>query len=162
MITGINKKPTENKLTRQFGEILYAMDKPLLFMIFLVFIISCFAVYSASHDEITRFYQHLRNLIISATLIIILARVPSVYIEKLAIPTYILTIILLIATEFFGETTNGATRWINLGLIKMQPSEVMKIALPLIMAWFVQKNDGLNNLIIGSIYRKKVIFALVT
>ncbi len=121
------------------------MDKPLLLMIFLVFTISCFAVYSASHDEINKFYQHLRNLIIAATLIVILARVPSVFLEKLAIPTYVLTILLLIATEFFGETVNGATRWINLGFIKMQPSEIMKIALPLLMAWFVQKHDGLNS-----------------
>jgi len=138
-------KSQKNYFRDFFKDIFLYMDKPLLLMIFLVFIISSFAVYSASHDEIQKFYQHLRNLIIAATLIIILARIPSVFLEKLAIPTYVITILLLIATEFFGETINGATRWINLGLIKMQPSEIMKIALPLLMAWFIQKHDGLNS-----------------
>lgn len=142
----IFSKRTSNSRTKGFlNDVFVSMDKPLLLMILLVFLISGFAVYSASHDEINRFYQHLRNLAISAALIVILARVPSVFLEKLAIPTYLITILLLLATEFFGERINGATRWIDLGFIKMQPSEIMKIALPLIMAWFVQKNDGLNS-----------------
>ena len=138
-----NVSPTK-RLTNVIKDVFTTMDKPLLFMIFLVFLISCVAVYSASHDEIHKYYQHLRNLVIAASLIVILARIPSVFLEKLAIPTYVITIFLLMATEFFGETINGATRWINLGFVKMQPSEIMKIALPLVMAWFVQKNDGLN------------------
>ena len=113
------------RLTYVIKDVFTTMDKPLLFMIFLVFLISCVAVYSASHDEIHKYYQHLRNLAIAASLIVILARIPSVFLEKLAIPTYVITIFLLMATEFFGETINGATRWVNLGFVKMQPSEIM-------------------------------------
>ena len=114
-------------------------------MILGVSIISCFAVYSSSHDEIIRFYQHLRNILIAGLLIIFLSHIPSVIIEKFAIPAYITTILLLLATEFFGETVNGATRWINLGFITGQPSEILKISLPLLLAWFVQKSEGLNS-----------------
>ena len=113
-------------------------------MILGVSIISCFAVYSSSHDELIRFYQHVRNILIAGLLIIFLSHVPSVIIEKFAIPAYVTTVFLLIATEFFGETVNGATRWINLGFINMQPSEILKISLPLLLAWFVQKSEGLN------------------
>ena len=74
-----------------------------------------------------------------------MSHVPSVIIEKFAIPAYITTILLLIATEFFGETVNGATRWINLGFITGQPSEILKISPPLLLAWFVQKSEGLNS-----------------
>ena len=121
------------------------LDRPLSIMILGVSIISCFAVYSSSHDEIIRFYQHLRNILIAGLLIIFLSHIPSVIIEKFAIPAYITTILLLLATEFFGETVNGATRWINLGFITGQPSEILKISLPLLLAWFVQKSEGLNS-----------------
>ena len=94
-------------------------------MILGVSIISCFAVYSSSHDEILRFYQHLRNILIAGLLIIFLSHVPSVIIEKFAIPAYITTILLLFATEFFGDTVNGATRWITLGFVTGQPSELL-------------------------------------
>ena len=103
-------------------------------MILGVSVISCFAVYSSSHDEIVRFYQHVRNILIAGLLIIFLSHIPSVIIEKFAIPAYIATILLLIATEFFGETVNGATRWINIGFITGQPSEILKISLPLLLA----------------------------
>ena len=67
------------RLTYISKDVFTTMDKPLLFMIFLVFLISCVAVYSASHDEIHKYYQHLRNLAIAASLIVILARIPSVF-----------------------------------------------------------------------------------
>ena len=120
------------------------LDRPLAIMILGVSIISCFAVYSSSHEELIRFYQHVRNILIAGLLVIFLSHVPSVIIEKFAIPAYVTTVFLLIATEFFGETVNGATRWINLGFINMQPSEILKISLPLLLAWFVQKSEGLN------------------
>ena len=141
----LEKKHHKTQIFSNLNGLFVSLDRPLSLMILMVFTISCFAVYSASHDDIQKFYQHLRNLFIALVLIMLLAKIPSVFLEKLAIPTYIATILLLLATEFFGETVNGATRWINLGIVKMQPSEIMKISLPLIMAWFVQKNDGLNS-----------------
>ncbi len=135
----------DKKISSYFIKIFGRLDKQLTLMILALALISCFAVYSASHDEATRFYQHVRNILIAGFLIIILSHIPSVMLEKLAIPFYCVTIFLLVATEFFGETVNGAKRWINLGIIKMQPSEVLKIALPLLMAWFIQKFEGLNS-----------------
>ena len=136
---------TERILPSGIYKIFAYLDRPLTIMILMVAMISCFAVYSASHDEISRFYSHLRNIFIALILIVILSHLPSVMLEKFAIPVYVASIFLLIATELFGETVNGATRWINLGLIKMQPSEILKIALPLLMAWFIQKSEGLNS-----------------
>ncbi|MEL6283583.1 MAG: FtsW/RodA/SpoVE family cell cycle protein, partial [Pseudomonadota bacterium] len=49
--------------------------------------------------------------------------------KALALPFYAITLALLIAVEFFGEIGMGAQRWINLGVVQLQPSEPMKIAL---------------------------------
>ena len=136
---------TSKILPKPFLFIIKNLDKPLTLMILAVSVISCFAVYSSSHDEMVRFYQHLRNIFIAGLLIVCLSHVPSVIVEKFAIPAYSITIVLLIATELFGETVNGATRWVDLGFLKMQPSEILKITLPLLLAWVIQRTDGLNS-----------------
>jgi rod shape determining protein RodA len=51
-------------------------------------------------------------------------------------------VLLLIATELFGISRKGATRWLNLGFIVIQPSEILKIATPLMLAWWFQLREG--------------------
>lgn len=57
----------------------------------------------------------------------------------MAFPLYVLGIVLLIAVALFGEVQNGARRWLNLGVMHVQPSELLKIAVPLMMAWYFDK-----------------------
>jgi cell division protein FtsW (lipid II flippase) len=59
----------------------------------------------------------------------------------LAVPLYTLGVALLVAVALFGITKKGATRWINVGVV-IQPSEIMKIAMPLMLAWWFQKREG--------------------
>ncbi|KAG0771298.1 hypothetical protein G6F22_016599 [Rhizopus arrhizus] len=54
----------------------------------------------------------------------------------------VLGVVLLLGVEFFGETSKGATRWLNLGVTRIQPSEMMKIAVPMMLAWYFQRHEG--------------------
>ena len=71
---------------------------------------------------------------------------PLHYLMRAAVPAYLLGMVLLIAVAFFGEITNGARRWLNLGVTTIQPSELMRIAVPLMMAWYFEKHEAMLTL----------------
>ena len=124
----------------------FAMDQPLFFIFIGLAGLSLLAVYSASHEEPERFFNHLRNLIVAGFIMLMLAQIPSTWLQKVAIPLYGLGLVLLLAVALFGDTSKGATRWLDLGIARIQPSEIMKIAMPLMLAWVVQQRDGLKTL----------------
>jgi rod shape determining protein RodA len=70
------------------------------------------------------------------------AQVPPQKLMLVAVPLYVLGVALLLGVEFFGITRKGATRWLNVGVTVIQPSEIMKIALPLMLAWWFQRREG--------------------
>jgi len=59
----------------------------------------------------------------------------------LAVPIYTVGVMLLIAVAIFGITKKGARRWLNVGVV-IQPSEILKIAMPLMLSWWFQKREG--------------------
>lgn len=124
----------------------FAMDQPLFFIFIGLAGLSLLAVYSASHEEPERFFNHLRNLVVAAIIMLMLAQIPSTWLQKVAIPLYGLGLVLLLAVALFGDTSKGATRWLDLGIARIQPSEIMKIAMPLMLAWVVQQREGLRTL----------------
>ena len=113
-------------------------DIPLLVIVLGIFCVGMLAVYSAGFDFPGRFADHLRNIVISVFAIIIFASISPQIAQRIALPLYLLGVILLIGVELFGITKNGSTRWLNLGITVIQPSEIMKIAVPLMLAWFFQ------------------------
>ncbi len=122
----------------------FAMDQPLFFIFIGLAGLSLLAVYSASHEEPERFFNHLRNLVVAAFIMLMLAQIPATWLQKIAIPLYGLGLLLLVAVALFGDTSKGATRWLDLGIARIQPSEIMKIAMPLMLAWVVQQREGLR------------------
>ncbi len=86
-----------------------------------------------------RFADQSRNFIIAFFAMWVVALIPPKLLMKCAPPAYVLGVALLVAVELFGETSKGATRWLNLGVTRIQPSEMMKIALPLMLAWYFQR-----------------------
>jgi len=98
-------------------------------------------MYSSGFDHGTRFEDHGRNMLIAAGIMFIVAQVPPQRLMAMAVPLYVLGVALLIAVALFGITRKGATRWLNLG-ITIQPSEILKIAMPLMLAWWFQKREG--------------------
>jgi rod shape determining protein RodA len=98
-------------------------------------------MYSAGFDHGTRFVDHARNMALAFGLMFIVAQIPPQKLMGLAVPLYTLGVSLLVATALFGITKKGATRWLNVGVV-IQPSEILKIAMPLMLAWWFQKREG--------------------
>ncbi len=121
-----------------------ALDQPLFFLFCGLVGLSLLAVYSASHHDPERFFSHVRNLTLAGIIMLVLAQVPANWLQKTAIPLYAMGLLLLVAVELFGQTTKGATRWLDLGIARIQPSEIMKIAMPLMLAWVVHQRNGLK------------------
>ncbi|MBP7324425.1 MAG: rod shape-determining protein RodA [Alicycliphilus sp.] len=116
-------------------------DWPLIGLLLLLSGIGLVAMYSSGFDHGTRFYDHGRNMLLAAGILFVVAQVPPQRLMMLAVPLYALGVALLVAVALFGITKKGATRWINVGVV-IQPSEIMKIAMPLMLAWWFQKREG--------------------
>jgi len=100
-------------------------------------------MYSAGADYGTRFADHARNMLIAAALLFGVAQIPPQHLMKAALPLYLLGLALLLAVALFGTTKNGAQRWLNVGMV-IQPSELLKIATPLVLAWWFHQREGLR------------------
>jgi rod shape determining protein RodA len=98
-------------------------------------------MYSAGYDFGNRFVDHGRNMLIAFGILFLVAQIPPQRLMALALPLYTVGVALLVATALFGVTKKGATRWLNVGVV-IQPSEVMKIAMPLMLAWWFQRREG--------------------
>ncbi len=98
-------------------------------------------MYSAGFDHGTRFVDHGRNMVLAVGILFVMAQVPPQRLMALAVPLYSLGVLLLVATALFGVTKKGATRWLDVGVV-IQPSEVLKIAMPLMLAWWFQRREG--------------------
>jgi len=119
----------------------HGFDGPLAFGVFLLACAGMLTMYSSGHDHGTRFQDHGRNMLIAAGIMMLVAQIPPQRLMSLAVPLYTIGLALLIAVAIFGVTKKGARRWINLG-ITIQPSEILKIAMPLMLAWWFQKREG--------------------
>ncbi len=98
-------------------------------------------MYSAGYDSGTRFVDHARNMALGFVVMFVMAQVPPQRLMRLAVPLYTVGVALLVATALFGITKKGATRWLNVGIV-IQPSEILKLAMPLMLAWWFQKREG--------------------
>ena len=116
-------------------------DGWLAFAVFLLVCAGLVTMYSAGFDHGTRFVDHARNMLIAGGIMFVVAQVPPQRLMEFAVPLYTVGVALLIAVALFGITKKGAKRWINLGVV-IQPSEILKIATPLMLAWWFQRREG--------------------
>jgi rod shape determining protein RodA len=128
-------------LWQRLRPVLTGFDGPLLVGLLVLAGLGMTEMYSAGFDSGTRFADHGRNMLLGALIMFGVAQVSPQRLMRLAVPLYTLGVALLIATALFGMTKKGATRWLNLGVV-IQPSEVLKIAMPLMLAWWFQKREG--------------------
>ncbi|MCV2362427.1 rod shape-determining protein RodA [Paucibacter sp. DJ1R-11] len=117
-------------------------DLPLLLAIAWLMGLGMVCMYSAGYDHGTRFVDHGRNTVLAIAIIFLVAQVPPQRMMALAMPLYVVGVTLLLATALFGITKKGATRWLSIGVTQIQPSEILKIAVPLMLAWWFQKREG--------------------
>ena len=104
--------------------------------------ISLLSLYSASDGDWSRMLRQMVSLLVALSCMWLMANMPLHYLMRTAIPIYLLGMAMLIGVALFGEINNGARRWLNLGVTTIQPSELMKIAVPLMMAWYFEKHEA--------------------
>jgi rod shape determining protein RodA len=118
------------------------LDRPLLALALVLALIGLAALYSASNDQPARVSAQLGNLALALAAMWVVARVPPQTLMRFALPAYAAGIALLVAVALFGDVVNGARRWLHVGVARFQPSEIMKLALPLMLAWYFHKNEA--------------------
>jgi rod shape determining protein RodA len=116
-------------------------DGPLAFAVFVLACAGLLTMYSSGYDHGTRFEDHARNMLIAGVILFFVAQIPPQRLMALAVPLYLVGVTLLVAVAVFGVTKKGAKRWLNVG-VTIQPSEILKIAMPLMLAWWFQKREG--------------------
>ena len=118
-------------------------DMLLLLAIAMLITIGLTAMYSAGYDNGARFGLQVRNMVLAGLVFFVVAQVPPQRVLAMAVPLYCVGVVLLVMTALFGidPTNKGARRWLNIGIV-IQPSEILKIATPLMVAWWFQRREG--------------------
>lgn len=122
---------------------LAVFDGPLALIMLLLLAVGLTTLYSAGIDLPGIVENQVRNILVAFVVTWITANLQPQTLMRFAVPIYALGIALLVAVAAVGTVKLGARRWLNLGVLNFQPSEIMKIAMPLMLAWFFQKRQGL-------------------
>jgi rod shape determining protein RodA len=128
-------------LARRIAPVFQGFDGLLAFAVLLLACAGLLTMYSSGYDHGTRFMDHGRNMLLAGFIMFVVAQVPPQRLMFFAVPVYVVGVSLLVAVMLFGITKKGATRWINVGVV-IQPSEILKIAMPLMLAWWFQRREG--------------------
>jgi rod shape determining protein RodA len=126
---------------RRLLPIFSGFDGPLLVVMLLLGGAGLLTMYSAGFDAGTRFVDHGRNMLFALGVMFVVAQISPQTMMRFAVPLYSVGIALLVAVAVMGVTKKGATRWLNVGVV-IQPSEIMKMAMPLMLAWWFQRREG--------------------
>ena len=119
------------------------LDGSLMLVVALLMLCGLTALYSATLDAPGRFFDQLRNIAVAVLIMWLAAHIPPQTLMRAAVPLYLIGVALLVAVFLFGVTKKGATRWLSLGVTVIQPSEIMKIAMPLMIAWYFHRHEAL-------------------
>ena len=140
---------------RRVGRFVTAhLDQPLLGATLILMGMGLVVLYSASNASMVRVSGQFTNMMVALGVMWIFANIPPHYLMRLSVPVYILGVLLLVGVALFGDIVNGARRWLNLGITRIQPSELMKIAAPLMLAWYFERYEAtlrLKNYVIAAI-----------
>jgi rod shape determining protein RodA len=128
-------------IRRLFEKLVRRIDGPLMAALALTLALGLTVVYSAGGASLDRVAGQARNLAVALLALWLFAHVPPQVLMRLALPTYLAGLALLVAVALFGEVRNGARRWLGLGFTTIQPSEIMKIGVPLVLAWYFHRRE---------------------
>lgn len=128
------------------------IDVPLLIGLITLMTLGLFVIYSAGGQDIALVKRQVTRLGISLFVMFMVAQIPPVLYKKWAVPLFIIGVIMLIMVLLFGHVGKGAQRWLDLGFMKFQPSEVMKLIVPIMIAWYISQYSlpaKLKNIVIA-------------
>ena len=117
------------------------IDWPLFAIAIALSALGLATLYSASYDQPARVTAQLANLGVAVVAMWLVSRIPPQTLMRFAPPAYLFGVALLVAVALYGDVVNNARRWLHVGVTRFQPSEMMKLALPLMLAWYFHHRD---------------------
>lgn len=117
------------------------IDFPLFLSILSLMALGLFIVYSAGGQDMDIVYRQAVRLGVALIIMLAIAQIPPLSYRKWAVPVFVLGLLMLIAVLLFGHVGKGAQRWLDLGFMKFQPSELMKLIVPIMIAWFISQEN---------------------
>jgi len=127
-----NRASTAQKILRRLH-----IDLPLLLSLLFLSVLGLFVLYSASDQNMDLIIRQLTRLLIGFIIMLAIAQISPAVIQRWAPWIFGIGLLMLIAVLLLGEVGKGAQRWLNLGLFRFQPSEIMKVAVPIMIAWYL-------------------------
>ncbi|TCO78881.1 cell elongation-specific peptidoglycan biosynthesis regulator RodA [Plasticicumulans lactativorans] len=130
------------------------LDGPLILGLLAIAGAGQVVLYSATRQDLESVIRQGSRLGLGFAVMIALAQVPTQYLRRATPWIYLIGLLLLMAVLAFGDISMGAQRWLDLGFVRFQPSEIMKLGVPLMMAWhFADKPlpPRLGHLLVGAL-----------
>ncbi len=118
------------------------IDSTLLVIILALSMLGFAALFSASYDTPGRVLSQLVSLCIALSAMWVVAQLAPQTLMRFAVPAYVIGLVLLVAVALFGDVVNGARRWLHVGVTRFQPSEMLKLAVPLMLAWYFHRRES--------------------
>ena len=132
----------ENRsIIRRLNFLWQGLDPSLAIILLCLVVVGNITFLSASSGTVIGWVEQSRNLLTALIIMWVTSRIPIKWLEKISVWVYLAALALLVAVAVFGLIKKGARRWLNIGVV-IQPSEIMKIAMPMMLAWYFQKKDG--------------------
>lgn len=130
---------TENQQKRSIWAKMH-IDLPFLLCILSILAYSAFVMWSASGQDVDMMERKIGQIFMGLCVMLVMAQIPPRVYESWAPYLYVFCVILLILVDAFGQISKGAQRWLDLGFVRFQPSEIAKIAVPLMVARFINRD----------------------
>ena len=130
---------TDNPNKKTFWDKVH-LDPTMLLILLALLVYSALVIWSASGQDIGMMERKIGQIAMGLVIMVVMAQIPPRVYEGWAPYLYIICIILLVAVDAFGAISKGAQRWLDLGIVRFQPSEIAKIAVPLMVARFINRD----------------------
>lgn len=117
------------------------IDGFLLFSLLSLMILGLLTIYSSGGQDWELINRQFIRLGLAITVMVIMAQIPVMFYQQFAIYGYLIGVLMLIGVLLFGDIGKGAQRWLDFGFIRFQPSEIMKLAVPLMIAWYLSRGE---------------------
>jgi len=137
----INSESRARRTLTGAARILSALkiDGPLVTGLALISAYGLIVLYSASGQSVPTIIRTIMRIILGAAAMLVLARVNPNFLRRTTPWLYVIGVFLLVVVAAFGHIGLGAQRWLSLGIIRFQPSELMKLAVPMMCAWYLHE-----------------------
>src|SRR6266705_1478250 len=140
----LNPRPRRTKpmIRRLFERLSAKIDGPLFALVTCLLALGLATLYSAAYQAPGRVGAQALNVLLALVLMWVAAQVPPQVFMRYALPAFVLVLVMLAGVALFGDVRNGARRWLPLGFASVQPSVLMKVAMPLMLARYFHRHEA--------------------